>query len=58
MKTAIVATDEKVNDRVPDPDVLIILQKGNRIVNGTGGVMNGLIPKLGKGKLGFMKLGA
>lgn len=57
MKTAIVVTDEKANERVPDPDVIVFVQKGHKIINATGGALKGLSSALGQGVLGQMTLG-
>lgn len=40
-----------------DPDVVVVVRKDNQIINGTGNVLKGLAPALGKGALGYMKLG-
>lgn len=39
------------------PDVIVVLEKDGRIINGSGGVLQGTKSDLGIGKLGYMTLG-
>ncbi len=56
MKTANEVTTN-IGERIPDPDVIVIVWKDNQIVNGTGGVLKGMSSALGRGVLGIMRLG-
>lgn len=43
---------------IADPDVIVIIRnEDGEIINGSGGVLRGMVPTLGSAVLGFMTIG-
>lgn len=42
---------------IKDSDVTVLLERGGKVINANGGILQGIAPTLGAGMLGYMTLG-
>ena len=58
MPDVTVRTQGTANYEIADPDVIVIIRnEDGEIINGSGGVLRGMVPTLGSAVLGYMTIG-
>lgn len=43
---------------IKDADVTVVLERDGKVINANGGILQGSVPTLGAGMLGYMTLGS